>query len=524
MFGTEIVEICKSGGFSFLSKAAHDLTMGERKDLPKSDFAVSAKKSNTGKPAYPMPDRCLSGETGISCLDGVERPIKDLVGQDVWVYAFDPNRMAVVPALATNVRLTERNAEVLQVLLDNNEEVICTPNHPFLMRDGTYRRADQLQTGDSLMPLYRKRVQQQQFRESGGKKFYEQTYQPWYRFWDWTHHLVNREISGKPVDHGSIVHHRDENSLNNSPNNLEEMTKSAHSRHHRAAGTWRPKDPSKNSARRWSRPGEREKQAERTSAMNVRRLIDDSLSEISEKISSSKVVYWEQWRKRLGDVQPLYKRYLAGESARDLALELGLRSPDTVRNFFKREGLPLLREIRAKNNHKVSSIRPFGREDVYDLTVEGPHNFALTSGVFVHNSHAESALGLSKMHGDQADITRVRNEVKEKYPELLHKAASATLPQVLVALSKTAGLAEGLGKAIASRPGLARVGQHLMANDHAYDLAGLGVLAAPAAETLHHEMGKAPGMGDKREMAHAGLELGGLATLGAPVAMHLLHK
>lgn len=39
------------------AKIAHDLTVGERADLPKKDFAVPASKSNTGEKAYPIPDR-----------------------------------------------------------------------------------------------------------------------------------------------------------------------------------------------------------------------------------------------------------------------------------------------------------------------------------------------------------------------------------------------------------------------------------------------------------------------------------
>jgi hypothetical protein len=38
-------------------KTAEDLTAKSRADLPKKDFAVSAKKSNTGEKAYPIPDR-----------------------------------------------------------------------------------------------------------------------------------------------------------------------------------------------------------------------------------------------------------------------------------------------------------------------------------------------------------------------------------------------------------------------------------------------------------------------------------
>src|SRR3989344_4033636 len=39
------------------------------------------------------------------------------------------------------------------------------------------------------------------------------------------------------------------------------------------------------------------------------------------------------------------------------------------------------------NNHKVIKVKRLNtKEDVYDLTIEGTHNFALAAGVFVHNS------------------------------------------------------------------------------------------------------------------------------------------
>jgi hypothetical protein len=39
-----------------MAKGAADLTEAARAELPKKDFAVPAKKSNTGKPAYPIED------------------------------------------------------------------------------------------------------------------------------------------------------------------------------------------------------------------------------------------------------------------------------------------------------------------------------------------------------------------------------------------------------------------------------------------------------------------------------------
>jgi len=52
-----------------------------------------------------------------------------------------------------------------------------------------------------------------------------------------------------------------------------------------------------------------------------------------------------------------------------------------------REDHEILLEAASNYNHKVVSIRFLEeREDVYDLTVEYYHNFALEAGVFVHNS------------------------------------------------------------------------------------------------------------------------------------------
>jgi hypothetical protein len=65
-------------------------------------------------------------------------------------------------------------------------------------------------------------------------------------------------------------------------------------------------------------------------------------------------------------------------------------------------GVSSISELRstaaAHMNHKVVSVEPCGNEDVYDLTVDVTHNFAIitsaedsqnitTSGVFVHNCH-----------------------------------------------------------------------------------------------------------------------------------------
>jgi len=66
-----------------------------------------------------------------------------------------------------------------------------------------------------------------------------------------------------------------------------------------------------------------------------------------------------------------------------------IRFDQGVSRYFKGD-IKLLKAAcelhHGRLNHTVASVEPAGRADVYDLTVDGTHNFALASGVFVHNS------------------------------------------------------------------------------------------------------------------------------------------
>lgn len=86
---------------------------------------------------------------------------------------------------------------------------------------------------------------------------------------------------------------------------------------------------------------------------------------------------------------------------------------------------------------------------------------------------------------------------------------------------KQASAAGMIGKAMSGKGGtLKRVGEHLADHGNAYDLAGLGVLAAPSAANLHHavKQHRAGGPVDKKEVAHSAAEIGGLGLIAAPVA------
>lgn len=94
-------------------------------------------------------------------------------------------------------------------------------------------------------------------------------------------------------------------------------------------------------------------------------------------------------------------------------------------------------------------------------------------------------------------------------------------PSVLPTTKKQASAAGALGKMIGPT---SRVGKHLTEHAHAYDLAGLGVLAAPSAMNLAEQASnKAKGQTvNRKEVRHSLAEVGGLGILAAPVAAGML--
>ena len=99
---------------------------------------------------------CFVGDTLVPLVDGKSYPIRELAArsEDLIVYACTPTGK-IVAAKAT-AKLTRKNAPLVKVILDNDEEIICTPDHQFMLRDRSYEEAQKLQPGTSLMPFYSK--------------------------------------------------------------------------------------------------------------------------------------------------------------------------------------------------------------------------------------------------------------------------------------------------------------------------------------------------------------------------------
>uniref|UniRef100_UPI0035E41AE0 toprim domain-containing protein n=1 Tax=Saccharothrix violaceirubra TaxID=413306 RepID=UPI0035E41AE0 len=265
---------------------------------------------------------CFTGDTMVAVAPGLAMSFADLAEdwqRGVNHYGYTTNqdgRVHVVPLIEP--RLTKRDAPLVRVALDNGEQVRCTPDHLFRLRDGSYRRADALVPGDSLMPLYRA------FPDGGERVWLNDR-----AVWVPTRRLDPRaEPEDAPDGHGH--------------------------------------------------PGRRPAVERLPRAVRDDRRIDTDRS--------------------------------------------GASSPD--------HGSPVVDEPAAPVNHSVVSVEPLAETaDVYDLTVDGYHNFALEAGVFVHNSAR-----MARVSEYQALLPlrgKILNVQKASLADTLRNVEIASIVQVL---------------------------------------------------------------------------------------------
>lgn len=401
----------------------HDLT---DEGLPVAKiFAKDDQKYGLAWTVTLSHELCLTGDTKIPLLDGTSVAIRDLVGREYfYVYSCDENGN-VKHGKGHSARITQKNAPTVKVLLDNGQEVRCTGNHPFLMRDGSYKDADKLNSGDSLMPLYR---QQKSIDMSKRNSLYEQVYNPGSGDWKFTHRVVQPHCSS-----GYVRHHKDFNRFNNTPENIQVMKWEDHQRLHSehithhlrefiASGKQRVKHPEGDAGRALNAERVRKMALEYNGSEKQRLDIQKYFSSeenkkqhsnaIKKALAGVKDTLSANMRRRMSEPEEKNKarerRIEYNQSAArishikdvwlnksdDELLMHSMYSGETAHNRWHVKRTKYNDECifcLAENenfeymNHKVISVEPCGFEDVYDITVDKYHNFALEAGVFVHN-------------------------------------------------------------------------------------------------------------------------------------------
>lgn len=435
---------------------------------------------------------CFSGDTKVALMDGRNISFTQLAeeykqGVKNYCYTIRPDGTIGVGKIE-HPRMTKRKTKVVQITLDNGQTITCTPDHQFMLRDGTYKQAQRLSGADSLMPLYKK-VSKKEGRIT--IQGYEMVYDTKLRFYKFTH-LITDEYNlrtGKyQLSDGEHRHHINFNKLNNNPDDLirlssaqhlnlhkrmvdktllrpdvQEKSKKVHQTQefkekmrdvmstpemkeklsHRAKKQWEnaayklymsirfkefystsPKYPIENRQRLnkeqqkyWANELNRVTQSER-----VKQYFEDH-PERRGRLSKQGKQQWldrelliwrgektkEQWtdefrrkrrfaydqtylQKSLRALRQVYEAtgkidITSYNHLRKKTKNKNLLTIDTLLEWFFENNREDLRVVIENYNHKIVSIKPLTElADVYDIEVPGTHNFALASGVFVHNS------------------------------------------------------------------------------------------------------------------------------------------
>ncbi|MFO0609902.1 MAG: ATP-binding protein [Polyangiales bacterium] len=464
---------------------------------------------------------CFVGDTKVALADGRSLTFLELIeeqaqGREHFAYTIRGDGVVGLERIL-HVRRTKQRASVVRVTLDDGEAMVCTPDHRFMLRDGSYRAAAELTPGDSLMPLYRRLSD---MREPGVTiQGYEMTFDPRSSRWLFTHQLADWYNRWKGVyaeADGAHCHHVDFDKRNNNPTNLRRLSREAHlalHREHAAATLHRPdviakcreirqsegfrarmsermKAPgtrevlSEQARAQWNDPDYKRYMAERWGAFYAedaayREALHARLDRAQEEywadgsnraaqaervrghferhperrveLAEAAKAQWSDvalraWRgektaaqwtgefreKRRTALQETYRRktlaalkacvgptgevdleaYRASRVAsRDKSL---LKFETLCRRYFDGDAARALDAV-AHHNHRVASVEPLDeRHDVYDLEVPGTHNFALASGVFVHNSAKQGRdrkyQAILPLRGKILNVERVRFE------------------------------------------------------------------------------------------------------------------
>jgi len=435
---------------------------------------------------------CFSGDTKIALADGRNISFAELTketreGKKNYCYTIKKDGNIEIAPIK-NPRITKKNVQVIKIVLDNDEEIICTPNHLFMLRDGSYKQAIDLTEEDSLMPFRKK------FSKLEGRvtiEGYEMVLNPATHKWIFTHlladnyNLKNLVYSLKDGEHR---HHKDFNKLNNNPENIVRISKDEHLKLHsdivektigradvkqkiaklrqskefkekirrsmntpemkkllsdRAKKQWANKEYKEYMARMfsnfyeknenyrkqnkkmlqksqeeyWSKLENRKKQAEKVSKFfadhpKYRLLLKQAATmewanpQLKKWRSEKTKSQWTaEFRKKRyiaynrtylnSALEVLYKIYLKTKQVNKQEYEK-IRKESNNKNLLKFETLShrffgndeqKLNEAVINYNHRIKRIVQLAEKiDVYDIEVPETHNFALASGVFVHNS------------------------------------------------------------------------------------------------------------------------------------------
>lgn len=195
---------------------------------------------------------CLTGDTLVYVADGRSHvPIRALAedGRDVPVFCFDDKKKVTVRYMRAP-RMTGCQVPILKIQLEDGFSVRVTPNHKFMLSDGSYVEAREVKQGDSIKTITRYKASMGQVLGSGSN-------QPYWWLSDGRrsnkaeHRIIAEFVNGRALGRGEVVHHKDYDGCNNAISNLDVMDKKDHDDLHRL-DKMGDNNPMRRAKREWS--------------------------------------------------------------------------------------------------------------------------------------------------------------------------------------------------------------------------------------------------------------------------------
>jgi len=178
---------------------------------------------------------CFAMDTRVPLLDGRSLTIAELAnefkqGKENWAFSCNPETREMVPGLITWAGVTQRSAKVIELVLDNGETIICTPEHNFpIVGKGKVEAKDIIINEDSLIS-FNTRLYSINEKNNVSDPQYHQYFEHKTNKWVFTHRKIanffkdrsqhNEMVYSIVSEKKSVIHHKDFNKYNNTPSNL----------------------------------------------------------------------------------------------------------------------------------------------------------------------------------------------------------------------------------------------------------------------------------------------------------------
>ena len=380
---------------------------------------------------------CFTKDTKVKLADGRDVSFEDLIkeseeGKEHYGYSFNCDGRVVISKLDLPRKIKEVD-ELVEITLDNGEVIHSTLDHIFYDVSRNEIEAKDLTAGTSLFPCYidvaKNHIDDLESGKLNGKlkdsqAEYNVVFQPISHKWSLCHYLAddyNERHSSDLLTGSYVRHHVDFNKHNNNPTNIQRVTykdhwkihadnvsttnklgisgfsKAAESNHNlfseagkkRAESIWHGKNAEQNRVNVRKRIYEMNASGKLNSEEQRERARQRQLTSNTTKFAEQNKDPFLKNKKKLSKL-----RKILTYCNNDFSKESYNNARQSVYNAFTydkaleiiEENNTTFEELCNYKNHKVVSVKIIKEHvDVYCLTCFEYGNFALSSGVFVHN-------------------------------------------------------------------------------------------------------------------------------------------